>query len=202
MKNSSGMTLVEIMIVTAIIAGMLTLAVPYISNRNNDSKQFFRYMLVLSRDLHNRAKLEGVVYRMVIDLGSPGDGSKARESHIWVEKGNAKFVLNEKEEERARDRDKESDPEKKKDPKGFEPVRDKVNLPNGLSFDRVELTRLKNPITEGKAFIHYLPQGLTDEAAIHIKGPKGQTWTVAIHPLTGKAELISKTLELRDMQSQ
>ncbi len=206
MKNSAGMTLVEIMIVTAIIAATLSIAMPYIGNRSNDTKKFLRNFTVLSRELHNRAKLQGVVYRLVIDMGTPGDGNKKRESTYWVERGNGKFVLSEKEEEAALERDKESDPEKKKDPKGFEidttMIKEKSPLPGGLSFDRVEITRLKNPVREGKAFIHYLPQGLTDEAAIHIKGEKGQTWTVAIHPLTGKAELISKTLELKDMQSQ
>lgn len=205
MKNSAGMTLVEIMIVTAIIAATLTIATTYIGNRNNDTKKFMRNITVLSRELHNRAKLQGVVYRLVIDMGK-FDGNKKTESLYWVEKGNGKMVLSEKEEENALDREKESDPEKKKDPKGFEIdtslVKEKSKLPTGLSFEKVEITRLKNPVREGRAFIHYLPQGLTDEAAIHIKGEKGQTWTVAIHPLTGKAELITRTLELKDMQSQ
>src|SRR5690606_13351646 len=128
---------------------------------------------VLSRELHNRAKLNGVVYRLVIDMGD-FDPNKKNESLYWVERSNGKMVLSEKEEEAALERDKESDPEKKKDPKGFEidtsMVREKSRPPGGLVFDRVEITRLKNPVREGKAFIHYLPQGLTDEAAIHIKG--------------------------------
>lgn len=206
MKNSAGLTLVEIMIVTAIIAATLGTAMTYIGNRNSDTKKFLRNFTVLSRELHNRAKLQGVVYRLVIDMGVPGDGSKKTEHLYWVERGNAKFVLSETEEEKALERDKESDPEKKKDPKGFEIdtslIKQKSPLPGGLRFDRVELNRLKNPVNQGKAFIHYLPQGLTDEAAIHIKGMKNETWTVAIHPLTGKAELISKSLALKDMQGQ
>lgn len=206
MKNSAGMTLVEIMIVTAIIAVTLATAMTYIGNRNSDTKKFLRNFTVLSRELHNRAKLQGVVYRLVIDMGLPGDGNQKSDHLYWVEKGNAKFVLSEKEEENALERDRESDPEKKKDPKGFEVdtslIKEKSPLPGGLKFERVELNRLKNPVNQGKAFIHYLPQGLTDEAAIHIRGPKGENWTVAIHPLTGKAELISRTLNLKDMQGQ
>lgn len=75
-------------------------------------------------------------------------------------------------------------------------------LPGGIRFEKVELTRLKNPVTVGRAFIHYLPQGLVDEAAIHIKGGETQAWTIAIHPLTGKAEVISKTVDLKEIKSQ
>ncbi|NJM10261.1 MAG: type II secretion system protein, partial [Bdellovibrionaceae bacterium] len=74
-------------------------------------------------------------------------------------------------------------------------------LPAGIRFEKVELSRLKSPVTEGRAFIHYLPQGLVDEAAIHIKGSGAQAWTIAIHPLTGKAELISKPVALKELKS-
>ena len=198
------MTLIEMMIVTAIIAGTIAISLPYIGNRNNESKKFLRNFTVLSRELHNRAKLQGVVYRLVIDMGETGDGTRARVNAYWVERGTAKFVLSGKDEERAREREK--DPNKKPDPKGFEIdtslIKQKSSPPTGVRFDRVELTRLNKPVTEGKVFIHYLPQGLVDEAAIHLKGNKEQSWTVAIHPLTGKAELIAKAVELKDIKDQ
>ncbi len=206
MRNSNGITLIEMMIVTAIIAGTIGLAISYINNRNTDTKSFLRKFTVLSRELHTRAKLNGVTYRLVLDLGEPGDGTRKVEHKYWVERGNAKFVMSEKEEERARERLQEDDPEKQKDPKGFEidttMVKEPSELPHGLSFDRIELTRVPGAISEGRAFIHYLPQGLVDEAAIHIKGDKGQAWTIAIHPLTGRAELISKSVSLKEITDQ
>ncbi len=71
-----------------------------------------------------------------------------------------------------------------------------------MTIDKVELTRVKGPVVRGKAFIHYLPQGLVDEAAVHIKGEKGQAWTISIHPLTGRAEVIAKPVSLEDLRSQ
>ena len=60
-----------------------------------------------------------------------------------------------------------------------------------------------DPITTGKAFIHYMPQGLVEESAIHLKSDSGGKWTIAIHPLTGKAELISgDSMSLKDMSKQ
>jgi len=204
--NRKGFTLIELMVVTAIIGGMIVMAMPYMSNRNAATKSFLRKMTVLSRDLHTRAKLQGVAYRLVIEMPVVTDTNRPPEQKFWVEKGNAQVVLNEKEEERERERMEERPENRKKDPKGFEldPAMTKKlpELPRGLRFEKVELSRLKSPVVDGRAFIHYLPQGLVDEAAIHIKGSGKQAWTIAIHPLTGKAELISKPITLKEIKSQ
>ena len=201
-----GFTLIELMVVVAIIAGVAVMSMPYMNNRSPGTKKFLREFTVLSRELHTRAKLNGVIYRLVIDMGQPDASKTGRPVHrYWVEAGNGKFIMGEKDEEKAMDALKETDPAKKADPKGFSvdtSITKPKELPSELMFERVELTRVKNPISLGRAFIHYLPQGLVDEAAIHIKGDKGQTWTISIHPLTGKAELISKSVSLKDMQSQ
>lgn len=201
-----GFTLIEIMIVTAIIAATITLAMPYMNNRNSQTRSFLHKMTVVSRELHTKAKLQGMTYRLVFDMPEIQDPRKPPEQKIWVEKSNSKAVLNDKEEEATLERMKETDPKRQADPKGFE--RDEgltkrlPEMPFGLRIDQIELSRLKNPVKAGRAFIHYLPQGLTDEAAIHIKGEGTAAWTIAIHPLTGRAELVQKSLSLKDIKSQ
>lgn len=193
------------MIVLAIVGGVIALGMPYISSRNTKTKAMLREMTVLSRELHTKAKLQGAVYRLVIDLGNEAEGANAKQSY-WVEKANGGAVVRANEEEKTMQAAKESDPEKRKDPRGFEQdksvIKSARELPPGMRFEKVELTRLKSPVRFGRAFIHYMPQGLVDEAAIHIKGEKEQAWTISIHPLTGKAEVISKTLSLKDISSQ
>lgn len=195
------------MVVVVIIAATITMALPYITNRNSQTKSFLRKLTVASRELHTKAKLHGAVYRLVIEMPEPGsDPNRPPEQKYWIERSNSKVVLNEQEEEIERERQKETDDKKKKDPNGFEIDQSMTKrlpeIPPGIRFEKVELTRAKEPVTVGKAFIHYLPQGLVDEAAIHIKGDKEQRWTISIHPLTGKAELISKTMSLKDMRDQ
>jgi general secretion pathway protein H len=206
MRSKNGFTLIELMVVTAIIAGMISIAMPYMSNRNTQTKSFLRKMTVLSRELHTKAKLQGVAYRLVIEMPPPDSSGRPPEQKIWVERGNSQVVLSEKDEEKEKERREETDEKLKKDPQGFEvdgTYNKKIpELPSGIRFERVELTRLKNPVTVGRAFIHYLPQGLVDEAAIHIKGRETQAWTIAIHPLTGRAEVISKTVDLKEIKSQ
>jgi len=205
-KARNGFTLLEIMIVTAILAASIMLALPYITNRNQQTRAFLRELIVLSRELHTKAKLHGVAYRLVIELPPPRSVGESKPQQFWIEKSNSKLTLSENEEGQALKRESETDENKRKDPRGFEVdtgiIKEPRRLPPGLTFEKIELSRLKAPIVFGKAFIHYLPQGLVDEAAIHIKGQGSQAWTLAIHPLTGRAELISKPLSLKEIKSQ
>jgi len=206
LRKPGGFTLIEMMIVLAIIGGMAALAMPYINSRNSKTRTFLRKMTVLSRELHTRAKLQGAVYRLVLDLKKPGDPLKPEKQQYWVEKAAGHVVMKANEEEAEIKRLAEDREEDRQDPRGFAPdpslVKEPTDLPSGMHIDRVELTRVKDPIVEGKVYVHYLPQGLTDEAAIHLKGDKTQVWTISIHPLTGKAELISKQLTLKEIRSQ
>jgi hypothetical protein len=193
------------MVVLGIIGGVIALGMPYLSSRNTKVHAMLREISVMSRELHTKAKLQGAVYRLVIDLGNEGEGDKAVQK-FWVEKANGKTVVKADEEGAAMQRAKETDESKRQDPRGFEEdhtiIHHPKELPSGMRFEKVELTRSKTPILHGKAYIHYMPQGLTDEAAIHIKGEKNQAWTIAIHPLTGKAEVMAKPLSLKDISSQ
>ena len=198
--------MIEIMIVTAIIAATIMMALPYITNRNAQTRKFLREMTILSRELHTKAKLHGVVYRLVIEMPPIKTIGQQPTQKFWIEKSNSRLVLSEDEEERAAKREEEREQDRKKDPKGFEVdngiLKEPREMPSGLSFDQIELARLKRPVREGKAFIHYLPQGLVDEAAIHIKGQGTQAWTISIHPLTGRAELIQRAVSLKEIKSQ
>ena len=206
--TNHGFTLIEMMIVLAIIGGVIAISMPYITNRNSQTKATLRQFVVLSRELHTKAKLQGATYRLVINLQDESNGSKRPVQTYWVEKGKANTVLKPNEEADAlqRAKDRKNDKDAPPDPAAFEVdpsfFKKPKELPPGLIFQKVELARLQQPITSGKAFIHYLPQGLVDEAAIQLKGEKGALWTIAIHPLTGRAELISKVIGLKELQSQ
>jgi general secretion pathway protein H len=204
-SSENGFTLIEMMIVLAIIAGLVALAMPYIGSRNSQTKKFLREFTVLSRELHTKAKLQGAVYRLVINMEGMDPNIK-KEQTYWVEKGKSNSVMKPNEEEDALQKAKEAEGDKQGDTRGFEvdtaTIKEPRKLPSGIVFDKVELARSPNPITQGKAYIHYMPQGLVDEAAIHIKGEKTQAWTISIHPLTGRAELISKPISLKEMKSE
>jgi general secretion pathway protein H len=203
-RQNRGFTLIEMMVVIGLVAALLVMSMPYLSNRNSQVKGALREIVVLSRELHTKAKLQGVVYRLVINMQEDSGGGKRAVQTFWVERSKGASVLKPNEEaeafEHAKDKDKPADPRGFEFDKSF--FKKPKSLPEGLIFQKVELSRLTTPITSGKAFIHYLPQGLVDEAAIHIKGEGKSMWTISIHPLTGKAEMISKVIDLKEIKAQ
>ena len=207
MQKGRGFTLIEMMITIAIIGGMAALAMPYLNNRNSKTKSFLRKLTVMSRELHTRAKLQGAVYRIVFDLKSADEQAAGKAVQLyWVERANGHAVMKTNEEAAEKKRLAEDREEDRQDPRGFalDPhfVKEPTELPGAIHVDRVELTRLSDPVTEGRVYIHYMPEGLVDEAAIHFKGDKSQAWTISVHPLTGKAELLQKHLSLKEIRSQ
>ncbi len=151
-----------------------------------------------------KARLSGATYRLVIDLR---DGASGKETQTyWVEKSNGETLVRGDAEKRDAEHEKEKDKDGKPLASDFTPdtsvFKKKRGLPSGLKFEKVELSRLKEPIVNGRAYIHYLPQGLVEESAIHLKSDRGQKWTLAIHPLTGKAEIISESMTLQDLKQQ
>lgn len=196
--NSRGFTLIEIMIVLAILGFGLTLAVNRLTNRSGELRAVLRKTVVLSRELHTRAKLNGVTYRLVLDLGEGGPNST---QSIYVERGNGATVIKDQELEEE-DIDEENPP-----PKDFQRDTDllkkPLKLPRGIYISEVEINRIEQPLTQGLAYIHYLSQGLVEEAAIHLKkADNDQKWTISIHPLTGRAEVLSPSMRLQELQSQ
>jgi general secretion pathway protein H len=205
-RLSSGFTLIEVMVVLMIIAGVMVAVVGRLGGRNNESKAVLRGLINASKELHIRAKLKGATYRLVIDM-KDGDRGEERQS-FWIERSDKAVLMSKDEEEKNREEQGklERDKEKPVESKGFTIDTDMIKkphvLPKGMYFEQVELTRTERPITTGKAYIHYLPQGLVDEAAIHLRGEHNVKWTISIHPLTGKAELSSSDLSLKQIRDQ
>jgi general secretion pathway protein H len=189
------------MIVLAIVAATVAVAVPRIASRNNKNKSVLRDFSTLSRQLHMKSKLNGFTYRLVLDLKA---GASSKETQgFWVEKSESGSLVKPGEEKFKEEKDRDGKVIKASDfAIDTSLTKEPEILPSGMRFESVELSRLPEPITTGKAYIHFLPQGLVEESAIHLKTDAGQKWTIAIHPLTGKAEIITDSMSLQDIKSQ
>ncbi len=209
-KATSGFTLLEVMVTVAIIAGVVALVLPRINTKGNKAKSHIRKLTTLSKELHTRAKLNGSVYRLVIDMK---DGVEGDENHTyWIERSNQKTLISEKELQELEEARKEGTLEKDKDgkpkpiPGGFEMdtqiLKTVQELPSGLRFSELEKTNSEKPIVSGRAYIHFFPQGLVEEAAIHLRITEDNQWTIAIHPLTGKADVVSSNVRLKELKEQ
>jgi general secretion pathway protein H len=80
-------------------------------------------------------------------------------------------------------------------------TRSPVGLPKGLFFESVELASSSAPITEGRAYIHFFAQGYSEDSAIHLTDRKTLNWTIAINPLTGRADIFEKKIGLKELRA-
>lgn len=202
LNSRRGFTLLELMIVLGITAALVALALPRIGSQNNQMRKAVRQISAISRELHTNAKLQGAIFRLVIDLGSDAKDKKVKQFY-WVEKSTSKTIL--KPDEMTYVPSPET-PNSQEDspPSAFaldtKITKEKRELPGELRFEDIEMKRSEAPFVNGIVYIHFFPQGLAEEAVIHIKGSERMKWTLAIHPLTGKTDIATEYISLKEFK--
>ncbi len=198
-RSPKGFSLIEIMIVLGIIGGIVTLMASKIGkNDGREMRRDVRYFAASIKDLRNKARMRNRTYRLVINLP---DNPREKQAY-WIESTSQKFLVtyDEDELEEQKKNRKEGDPE----PGGFavdselsgtEPK----TLPNGLYFSGIEIASQQKEFTAGRIYIHFFPEGRVEDAAIHITNRDKMNWTLAIHPITGRVDIITRDTKLKDL---
>lgn len=73
------------------------------------------------------------------------------------------------------------------------PVKE-TRLPEGLRFQDVE-TSLDGMVNRGRALTRFLPQGYATPTWVHLEDDRGEQYTVRIHPLLGRVEILDGRIE-------
>lgn len=197
--RQEGFSLIEMLIVIAIITLMAVVTLPNISSYFKLSlNSATRDIASTIKEAYNAAVLTGRVHRIVYDF---------KESNFWVESGPKGHQLDtaeslEKEERRTRfSRKKETAPKSK-----FELVRSitrkKVELPRGVQFEDIVTQSREEPLTEGLAYTHFFPNGLTEQALIHLKDESKHRISLVITPMLGKTELYDRYITREEAFAQ
>lgn len=193
MKSNRGFTLIEILVVLGILAAVLSIGLPRIGKREDSLKSVAHQISVLTRQIRNNARLFNSTYRLVIHMND-------QEASFWVERAAGVHLVD------PEAYDPENKPDKDdKDKKQSEFQIDKSllkkprNLPKPFVFGSVETINMKQPITEGDAYVHFFPEGLVETAAIQITNRKNITWTLVFDPLTGQADIIEAAKGLKEI---
>lgn len=200
-RRQAGLTLIEILVVVTIIATLSALVFPRLGGRTHEIQGVVRKLAVVSRDLRNNAKLFNATYRLVIEMNDP-DGREQRPHRYWVERAEGSVIRSDRDlnlEEREDSEDPTNAPRFARDERVMRKIE---TLPTGMVFESVEVASLEAPITSGVAYVYYRPEGFTEETVIHINYGDRLNWTVAIHPLTGKADIIGERRTLADLRQQ
>ncbi len=199
-KYSAGFTLLEILLVMGFIGIIISMGATKLQNPNTALKQSVKQIATISRELHVRAKLSGVTYRLAFEM----NGKKP--DRMWVEASTQKVTFPSEKELKDRD-SRRRDPDK--EPKSPFTIDKRVGsggvkeLPAKLKIRRIEYAQQEEPISSGMAYVHYLPEGIVEEAAIHIATEdESLKWTVGIHPLTGRIDLLPGDVSLKEIREQ
>ena len=192
MSSQRGFTLIEIMIVLAILASIIGLVAPRMIRKDPNIKSIARQFIVLSKEIRNKARLSNSTYRLAIELG--GDGGK-----YWVEKANGPQPVDPDAYEKAKEK---ADTKDGAPPPLFQldksVLKAEKSLPTGLRFGSVETTNMKSPVTSGTAYVHFFGEGFVEAAAVQITNGNNLTWTLVFNPLTGQADIVEKAHSLKD----
>ncbi|WII71932.1 type II secretion system protein [Bdellovibrio sp. 22V] len=191
--SQKGFTLIEIMIVLAIMGALIAIGVPRLMNKEENVKTVARHLLVLSKEIRNKARLTNSTYRLVIDMDP-------QEPKYWVEKASGPQKIDPELYEKEKEEEKGEDAP----PPLFQldkslTKKEKV-LPGKLRFISVETVNMKAPMTDGIAYIHFFPEGFVEAAAVQIQMANNSIWTLVFNPLTGQADIIEKAQSLKDIQ--
>ena len=188
--NKSGFTLIEMMVVLAIMGAIIAMGLSRVRKRDNDIKKGARKFYVNGKEIRNQARLKNSTYRLMIRLD---EGQQA----FWVESAQGfQGHISAKEQEKLKDLKEEDKP-----PEVFEKdtkvIKKDSKLPDGLFFKSVENLE-QDPITVGTAAIYFFPNGFVETSALQITDRKRVTWTLIYQPLTGQADIIPEERSLRD----
>lgn len=192
MSSQRGFTLIEIMIVLAIVAALITVAAPRLVNKDANIKSVARSIVILGKEIRNKARLTNSTYRLAINLDP-------KEGKYWIERANGPQAVDpnayEKDKEKNEDKENAPPPLFQMDKSLFKKEK---TLPKGLYFGSVETINMKSPITSGLAYVHFFPEGFVEAAAVQITDGNKLTWTLVFNPLTGQADIIEKAQSLKD----
>lgn len=192
MSSQRGFTLIEIMIVLAIMAALITVGAPrLLKNNEGNIKAVARNFIVLSKELRNKARLTNSTYRLAISM-------EAGEEKYWVERANGPQTVDPEAYEKEKETGEDAPPPLFQMDKSL--LKKEKELPGGLRFASVETVNMKAPMTSGVAYIHFFPEGFVEASAVQITNGNNLTWTLVFNPLTGQADIIEKASSLKDIQ--
>jgi general secretion pathway protein H len=79
-------------------------------------------------------------------------------------------------------------------------------LPAGIRFWQVHTGHQDEPIAEGRAYLYFFPGGLTENAAVQLKGGDGEDegdfMTVLVAPLTGRATILKGRADMPEPRDE
>ena len=195
-----GFTLIELMVVVAIVAALAAAAVPAASALTGaDARRAAGELSASLRALFDIAALRHSTCRMVLDLDAqaywaecaPGPATIASEKDALTDEDLQKRFS------------EEPDPEVRKmlAPSKFGKFKDRLlerrELPSHTTFGALHLEGRSKEQEEGEAYVYFFPGGQAQKAYIPILEGKN-LFTIVTEPFTGRTRVVLGKVEVRE----
>ncbi|MBI3017955.1 MAG: prepilin-type N-terminal cleavage/methylation domain-containing protein [Deltaproteobacteria bacterium] len=181
--NSKGLTLIEIIVVMAIIAIFTVIALPRFQNKLSlHIKKQARMLSGTIRFLYTQAALKNVTYRLHYDFAN---------RTYFVEKSSDAVRLTS---EGSLTQEKKTGPKFTEDK---ELLKKHVQLQKRIKFKDIKTELSKDLITEGHAYTHFFPSGYVEQTQIRLESEIGDIYTIVVEPLTGRAKVYPYDIEAK-----
>jgi type II secretion system protein H len=186
--SRAGFTLIELMVVVALVALIAAFAVPSVSSYFKVSlNSSARELASIIKETYNTTAMTGRVHRIVYDF---------KDNKFWVETGPSTVLLDTAASREKEERRKRFTRNNKEQASGFALAKDvtrtKKALPRGVVFEDITTEQSPDPITEGLTFTHFFPHGLTEQTIIHLKDTSEHHVTLCISPIIGRTRVIDR----------
>jgi len=200
--RTRGFTLIELMIVIAVVAIMAAAVIPAVNSVTGANARAAAGELAGAlRWLFDTAALRHETCRMALDLDR---GTWWPECTTGEGRGpvlSRKGTVAEEDEALADRFPDERDPEARRLLAGarFGEFRDRLakrqRLPGSAAFTEVWTQHQREPLSRGMAYVYFFPQGQAEAARIPV-ADGSYAYTVILQPLTGRARVVSGKAEV------
>jgi prepilin-type N-terminal cleavage/methylation domain-containing protein len=198
-KHQDGFSLIELLIVVAILGLVGMIAIPSISNTFRFSVQSTaREIATLIKDTANSAQITGRVHRIAYDL---------KTNQYWVESsGETTLLKSDESKEKEKEThsffsNKEEDENKKNGGFHMENLltKKKRALAIGVMFKDVSTEQSDEPIVEGMAYTHIFPQGMSEKSVIHLIDTSKNETSLIVTNLLGRCQVEGRYIDAKEV---
>ena len=188
--SQRGMTLVEILIVLGIIAGMVSFATLFVGNMSGDGvrEEASRLMHVVHY-VYDQSTITNRYLRLSFDLDNQKYTIESSQEPFYVVREGDEIeqlrIENEERDQMGKDQDEEAPKE------SFTEVEDENLEPHdindGVRIKDFQALHQKEALSTGKAYLYFFPRGQTEFTVIHLSDADGENIvTLAVNPMSGE----------------
>jgi general secretion pathway protein H len=196
--DQKGMTLIEIMIVVAIIGGMMALgtSVLFPGDEAKLREQSIKLAATI-KFVYNEAAIKNKYYRLAFDLDGKSYSVESSSDPFLV--GIEQEATTKQKSSSAASKVPEASPNASP---SFTEETDfmvrSTQLPSGIKFKDILVAHMRDRQDKGKAYAYFFPNGWVERMVINLSDDDDQNfYSLEINPLTGKAKIRSSYYEVK-----